>query len=198
MDITYNVFFPTIVANVQNKDHDSISLKLVKHCLEIQQKTPSGGEGWISNQTYNTSNGRHEIFYDDVFKELNEWVINNVHKYCKHLNINTEKLNNSGSWFNIYKKYNYQEKHVHPNSIISCIYILCAPSNTAKIHLLSPLNDMFHVNYLEHNQNNTRDISCESKPGMLLIFPSYLPHSVARYDSEDLRISLSYNFKQYD
>lgn len=192
----FNDFFPTVIANEKFEDHDKNEDELVEHCLNLKSKIVSGGQGWVSNKTYNTSDGRYDVFKDEKFKLLNEWGCEKVKIYCLYLNIDDSKLKNTGSWFNVYQKYDFQENHVHPNSIISTIYILKASENAAKIHFVTPLNNMFHVEYTRQEQKNVQKITCQSIPGTLIIFPSYLPHSVERHDSDNLRISLSYNFKQ--
>jgi uncharacterized protein (TIGR02466 family) len=194
--MNFNAFFSSIIANDIFEQHEKIETHLVSHCLQTQMKVKSGGQGWISNKTYNTSDGRHEIYKDTEFANLNQWVTDRIHAYCTETGIDTDNLQNSGSWFNIYGRGDYQEKHVHPNSIISAIYILAASPGSAKIHFTTPLNEMFYVKHKQKHQQLVQQISCESKSGTLIVFPSYLPHSVERHELDDLRISLSYNFKQ--
>jgi uncharacterized protein (TIGR02466 family) len=192
----FNSFFSTIIANERFEQHSKIESRLVSHCLKLRSEVDSGGTGWISNKTYNTSDGKHEICNDREFSELTDWINDRIYAYCDETGVDSSNLKNSGSWFNIYQKGDYQEKHVHPNSVISSIYILTAPENSAKIYFSTPLNEMFYIKYKQQHQQLVQQISCESVPGTLLIFPSYLPHSVERHDLEDIRISLSYNYKQ--
>jgi uncharacterized protein (TIGR02466 family) len=192
----FSAFFSTIIANEQYEYHNEIESQLVSHCLKLQQKVESGGKGWISNKTYNTSDGQYEIYYDNEFDKLSQWINGRIYAYCDETGISRTNLQNSGSWFNIYQRGDYQEKHVHPTSTISSIYILTAPKNSAKIYFSSPLNEMYHVNYNRQQQNSVPQIWCDSIPGTLIIFPSYLPHGVDSHDSDTIRISLSYNFRQ--
>ena len=192
----FDAFFSTIIANATFDQHQTIEPALFEYCTKLQPTVPSGGQNWISNKTYNTSDGRHEIFNDSTFHDLNQWVVEQVNDYCYNLGIDTDSLQNNGSWFNIYQKYDYQEKHVHPTSIVSAIYILTAANDAAKIHFSTPLSEMFHVKRSQQHQQLLQQIACESVPGTLIVFPSYLPHSVERHESDAPRISLSYNFKQ--
>lgn len=192
----FDAFFSTIIANDKFDQHTSIENMLVQHCTDLQSTVASGGQGWISNKTYNTSDGQYEIYKDSEFDSLNQWVTDQVYAYCDGVGIDRTQLQSSGSWFNIYRRGDYQEKHVHPNSVISAIYILTATPDAAKIYFSTPLNDMFYVKHSQQHQQLVQQISCESVPGTLIVFPSYLPHSVERHDSDNVRISLSYNFKQ--
>jgi uncharacterized protein (TIGR02466 family) len=194
MDI--NAFFPTLIGSTTNNNHDTIEEELINHCLEISSKSDSGGSGWVSNKTYNTSDGKHEIFKDLKFSSLNNWVENCINEYCTQTKIDSSILSRNGSWFNIYRRSDYQEHHVHPTSVISAIYTLKCPEDGARIFFKSPINDMYYVKHTTETQQTVRQITCKSIPGTLIIFPSFLTHAVERHDSDEIRISLSYNFKQ--
>jgi uncharacterized protein (TIGR02466 family) len=194
MDI--NAFFPTLVGTSVNPHHDIIQNELVSHCINLRSQVKSGGQGWLSNKTYNTSDGKYEIVTDKKFANLNSWVINEVFTYCKKVNIDVSSLTNNGSWFNIYERNDFQENHVHPTSVVSAIYILTCEKDGARIFLNSPVNNMYYVKQSGISQETVSQVICNSVPGTLIVFPSYLLHAVERHESNHLRISLSYNFKQ--
>lgn len=191
-----NLFFPTIIGSVVNPNHNLYYETLLSHCINIKQNIKSGGQGWLSNKTYNTSDGQYDLFSDNKFNDLNEWVKNQVTQYCNQLGIISNCLSNNGSWFNIYYRNDFQETHVHPTSVISAIYILTCSNDGARIFFNSPINGMYHVLKKTEKQEMVDKIICSSNPGTLIIFPSYLPHSVERHESDQIRISLSYNYKQ--
>ena len=191
-----NSFFPTILGSVVNPNHDLYFEQLLAHCISVKQNVPSGGQGWLSNKTYNTSNGQYDLFSDSKFTELNNWVTQQVVFYCDQLGITSNSLSNNGSWFNIYYRNDFQETHVHPTSVISAIYILTCSTDGAKIFFNSPISNMYHVKKKIEKQEMVDQIICSSLPGTLIIFPSYLPHAVERHESDEIRISFSYNFKQ--
>jgi uncharacterized protein (TIGR02466 family) len=84
---------------------------------------------------------------------------------------------------------------VHPNSSISAIYILTCPEDGARIFFYSPINNMYYVKKQVNKQEMIDHIICTSLPGTLLIFPSYLTHAVENHNSDKLRLSFSYNYK---
>lgn len=191
----FNSFFPTIVGNARYHDHDVIASSLIEHCIKVKETVSSGGQGWVSNKTYNTSNGKHDIIGDNAFQTLNVWVRQQIEIYCNNLNIDITNLQDNGSWFNIYTRYDFQETHVHPTSAISAIYILACSDDGARIFLNSPISNMYHIKKTVEKQEMVDQVICKSIPGTLVIFPSYLPHAVERHESDNLRISLSYNYK---
>jgi uncharacterized protein (TIGR02466 family) len=191
-----NLFFPTIIGSLLNPQHDKIQDKLIKHCLEIKKNIKTGGNGWLSKKTYNTSDGKYDLTTDPEFEDVNKWINNNVHEYCKKLQIHTETLSGNGSWFNVYEQNDFQETHVHPTSVISAIYILTCSEDGARIFFNSPINNMYYVKKTVEKQEMVDQVICNSTPGTLIIFPSYLPHAVERHETDTLRISFSYNYKQ--
>lgn len=191
-----NSFFPTILGSAMNPNHDLHYENLLSHCINLKQNVKPGGQGWLSNKTYNTSNGQYDLFSDSKFDDLNMWVTNQVTHYCDQLGITSNCLANNGSWFNIYYRNDFQETHVHPTSVISAIYILTCGSDGARVFFNSPLSNMYHVKKKVEKQEMVDQIICKSNPGTLIIFPSYLPHAVERHESDKIRISLSYNYKQ--
>lgn len=193
MDI--NTFFPTMIGSATYHRHDEIEQALVDHCINIQHRVSSGGSGWMSNKTYNTSDGKYDILRDPIFSSLNSWIEYQVKQYCAKLDIDDNLIPN-GAWFNIYNRNDYQEMHVHPTSVLSAIYILVCPDDGAKIFFHSPVNNMYIIKRIKQSQQTVDQITCKSVPGTLIIFPSYLKHAVERHDSDHKRISLSYNFRQ--
>ena len=193
-----NRFFPTLLGVEVNSEHHKIEKKLIKKCFDIENQIKSGGENWISNTTYNTI-GEYNIFLDDNFKPINDFVINSVIKFCDELKINQNCIDkNPNAWFNIYKEGDYQEYHHHGNTAISVVYFLKVPENSAKTYFKNPVLDMIPLSYTEYTPDTFERIHFEPQPGMLLIFRSHLEHCVEKQTTKDKRISLAYNFRRKD
>ena len=98
------------------------------------------------------------------------------------------------AWLNRTKKGAYHYQHHHVNSIASgVIYFTDKPApiefHTDRTCAWSTLK-IFPKTY---NQYNTHSNIIEVKKGTLIIFPSYLEHSVLRTTNDIERISLSFN-----
>lgn len=187
-------FFPTIIGTATNKNHSSIEKKLVEQCYSLKEKVKSGGQHWISKNTYNTSY-TYNIWNDKNFKSLNDWVFEQIKEYSKQLNYVSEYVCDS-SWFNIYKKYDYQEKHEHSPSTFSCIYYLKAnPDTCAKTWFYSKVIDGLEPKSNNNMIDTAGTINTPPRSGELIIFRSNIEHSVERQETEDERISIAYNFK---
>ena len=65
MSIELEHWFPTTIGYVFNPNHNEIQDELVEHCKTLKQSVSSGGQDWLSKNTYNTSDGKHDCFEDD-------------------------------------------------------------------------------------------------------------------------------------
>ena len=123
---------------------------------------------------------------------INNIVYEKVHEYIKAIG-GTLIINNAEGWFNVYKKYDFQEFHCHPNRQLSVIYVLKSTKENPKI--------IFERNeglYTEEFDVDTKALSTKvrysSIQGNLLIFRSSLHHCVEMKQDNSERISLAYNF----
>lgn len=193
--MNFNIFFPTIIGSIHNEEHKIIENELTSYCTKLSENIESGGKSWLSDKTYNTSDGKYDLNKDKNFFTINNWVNTQIVTYCNELGIDIDNLISTGSWFNIYRRNDFQEPHVHPNSSISAIYILTCDESGSRIFFNSPINNMYHIKKKIKKQEMIDQVICASIPGTLLIFPSYLSHAVERHNSDNLRISFSYNYK---
>lgn len=188
-------FFPVHISYSFNPRHFAIRDNLIDYCLHLSTQIKSGGTNWISNTTYNTSDGTYDCYKDVQFFDLNTWVLNEVKTYSQLLDID-ESFDYGSAWFNIYNKHDYQEFHKHPGYKISAIYILdCDPDSESEIYFKNPTDEMFEIKYKNITNKNSQIISHQSVPGKLIIFPSNISHCVSKNKSDKKRISLSYNFR---
>jgi len=193
-NIIIEQWYPNLIGYCDYSEHKKIEKILVKECLFLSSKIKKGGKNWISNNTYNTLD-TYNILKNKKFNNLNKWVFNKVLEYSNHLKYQNNYKCNEG-WFNIYKKYDYQEFHDHGKNTLSAVYFL--KSNSEKYSKI-----WFKFNVNENLMDPTTDSSFiltspsawyKPIPGRLLIFKSTLKHCVERQEDNDLRISLAYNF----
>ena len=191
-----NKFFPTIIGSDINSSHNSIQEGVVNRCYDLKKSVESGGENWLSNDTYNTLD-KHDVFTDAKFSDINDFVVSRVKNYCTQLHMKQGFMNYKpvDSWFNIYQKGDYQEYHHHANSILSVVYFLKVGKNPANIYFKNPYVDMMSVQYDNYTPDTYERINYEPQPGMILIFRSHLEHSVKKQIDDEDRISISYNFR---
>ena len=184
-------WWPTEVGYYDNPNHKELNLN--DYCYKIQSKTESGGQDWISKETYNTSNEKFEPHKNYKFKKLNSWITKQIDNYIAETGI-LFKPKRHESWFNIYEKGDYQEAHVHTPSILSAVYFLKADDKSSPLIFISPFGDQSGIRKTKGISLNV-NIEYAAVPGRLVIFRSYLPHCVGKHHGDDDRITLAYNYQ---
>jgi len=190
-------FFPTLIGYYDNPHHHVLEKDLINRCFELERTAKKGGEGWVSDTTYNTQ-GTLEIFDDKSFKKINDFVLQKVAEYSNEIGLQDDCVNQipRDSWFNIYRKGDFQEYHAHGDSILSAIYFIKANDKSAKLYFKSPFQDQLSPEYKGRSADTWERIFYDPKPGRLIIFRSYVEHCVEMQKDKDSRISLAYNFKK--
>jgi uncharacterized protein (TIGR02466 family) len=86
-------------------------------------------------------------------------------------------------------------EHIH-GDVLSGVFYLKAPEGSGKLILKNPgINQMWSGCNLttQKNQFTGESIRIEPVEGNIILFPSYLPHSVDTNNHDDERISISFN-----
>lgn len=184
-------FFPTSIGNSFCPFHNEIENGLTDYCFDIEKKIDSNVNHFNNNgQLYSTFK-KHDILSDEKFTRLNQWIINQVKEYANQLKMKIDLKCEGHGFFNIYKKYNYQEVHDHGGSLISCIYFLKSNEKASRVFFKSRMYD--NVEY-EGFYAPSGSIFFNPQPGKLLIFRGHTQHYVEQHLDDEKRISLAYNF----
>jgi len=110
-----------------------------------------------------------------------------------------QKLFLGSMWANINYPKSSNRPHVHANAFFAGTYYVKAPVNSGAliihdprpgVHLVSPtyIRKKTLPSYL------WKSVSFEPKAGRIIIFPAWLWHEVKPNESNDMRISISFNF----
>ena len=185
-----------IFTNTLFSSHSLVSKEyleeMITECKDIQKQIKTGGDNWNCN-TYNTL-GTYELKHNPKFKKLIDVVTDKVNLYAKELRSNYN-YTCGNSWFNIYKKGDYQEYHYHSNSHFSAIFVLQTPKPYPIVTFENPLPDMLPLKNLEICDINAETYHVrDMKENCLLVFRSYLRHMVSPLQQDGERISIAFNF----
>ena len=99
-------------------------------------------------------------------------------------------------WININSLENHNAPHIHHNSVFSGVYYVKAPEECGGIifHKSQELSYL-HGSYTDCNNRLTySEIKYTPEQGRVLIFPSWINHSVQPNKSLEDRISIAFNF----
>ncbi len=111
-------WFPTAIYRVENLFPKEQNDTWAEYIQTNKENIPSGGKGWLGNM-YNTF-GVYELTKDKTFFPLVNKINKHVIEYSKSFG-SMAMYTPLNAWVNIADKNNYQEYHVHNNSI----FFLC-------------------------------------------------------------------------
>lgn len=129
----------------------------------------------------------------ESFFEIVSPLVNTV---SKQLGI-SRSLYPTNYWFNIDRRYDYGDAHYHREGIISGVFYIKCPSNTSRIRFERPDNQEHYFEPDIPNERSYRYYTFDAIPNRLLLFPSYIKHSIEQNNTEDFdhrRYSLSFNY----
>jgi len=103
-------------------------------------------------------------------------------------------------WANINYPGNFNRPHLHPNSLFSGVYWVKAPEKSGNLMLYEPRPGaqctMPNRKEGKLPPELWREIHYKPQAGVAIMFPSWLWHEVKHNESNDTRISVSFNFLQ--
>ena len=152
---------------------------------------PLGGS-WQSRQDL------HDL---DQLEDLLSCIHGAAQSILQFLKVGYDAIEITGCWANINASGASHPIHSHPNNFLSGIYYVQTHpgANSVNFHDPRPQTGIIRPPVTELTSQNTDQVVVTVSDGMLLMFPSYLAHSVAANESDKLRISMSFNmmFSQY-
>ena len=185
-------FFPT---TVYGKDVQLDNAKLVQDIVnwsnQDQGVQKTNYKGWhsktdmASKPEYQSLVNELMIMCKDVFKE--EWL-------------DREPILGN-MWANINPKDGMNQPHIHPNSLFSGVYYVKSNPQAGRLKIYDPRPGAQIVMPVrlegQPPKHLWRDANLDPVPGRIIMFPAWLWHSVEPNQSNDLRISVSFNFIQH-
>ena len=176
----------TVLNDIDNQSIINYAYHL-KDTQPSQSKSSKGG-----SQYYNLVDP--PLAYLEMLAVCNEIVMQ------VHMSMGLKKEYPSyiqGSWININPPQSFNIKHIHPRSLFSGVYYPKVPSGDSgdiifyRENIVLSYIPEYIVN--DYNDVNSGTATYKIKTGMLLIFPSWLEHSVSPNFTNEDRISIAFN-----
>ena len=182
--------FPTCVWKIQL--NSALSQTLNSKILQvINQINPDlaeipPGESWQSEQ---------DLHDREQLADLVSCTQSTAQTILKFLKVAYDSIEITGCWANINASGASHAIHSHPNNFLSGIYYVSTHpgADSVNFHDPRPQTSIIRPPVTELTSQNTDQVVVTVSDGMLLMFPSYLAHSVAPNESGKLRISISFN-----
>jgi uncharacterized protein (TIGR02466 family) len=157
-------------------------------------------EKWpLAPNTNNLKSSFSFLFENPEFSEVGNWCRERLREACADLHYSFD-IRITQSWFNKADYGMWHHRHAHSNSFMSGIFYL-TPSNS---HTWFSMNSMWPKSH-EGDENHLPFYSWmpqpfqeiihkhPTTPGQLVIFPSWLDHSVDNHLLEKPRYSIAFN-----
>lgn len=188
-----HLFFSTPIWTSKIDNYEKINNEMVDYISTLQQSDPNGVvksnfKGWHSKD-FNLKDKEVTNFISSIKKYINI-PLNDMNW---DLAAQSVKINNM--WAIINEQNALNQKHFHSNSDISAAYYVLAPENCGDIVFYDPRHSRLykHPAAKSPNQLNATVNSIKPEAGLLVLFPSYLEHSVNPNLSNHKRIVISFN-----
>ena len=199
--------FPSQVWKHQTDKIDNRKLENI--ILEKEQKDKGVTFTNVGGYQSSAINLKEEKGFECIYDYINECmeIILFQNNYKPNLGVMS-----SHGWVNINRKGDFNREHVHPDCHWSGVYYVKTPANCGELRFHNPIAassmvksahllnlSSSNIKTIEPQQNNfvnsfyLNSISLDPHEGMLLIFPSWLFHSVDPNRSDYNRISISFN-----
>ena len=182
--------FPTFVwkaqaaPSVRQGIEDDVLAKL--DAMRRDAGEPVPGRGWQSEKDL------HRL---DEFRGLVACIRDAAESVLDFLKTGDGAFDLTGLWANMNPKGAAHPIHSHPNNFLSGIYYLRTHEGADTVNFHDPRSQtgIIRPPVTELTAENTDQVVVEVSDGTLLMFPSWLPHSVDASGSDETRISVSFN-----
>ena len=184
-------YFPTIVyAKDVNLDNKLFENSVIEWSQKDKGLNRTNLKGWHSKTDM------HNI---PVFKPLVDELLKMQREIFEEEWLEGESIIGN-MWANINPPGGMNRPHMHPNSHFSGVYYIKAPKNSGQLIFNDP-RTLSHMLLPNRKQQTPppelwREVRLQPIEGRIIMFPAWLMHCVDPNESNDIRISVSFNFIQ--
>ena len=185
--------FPTAVYINTLSNPIEFNSYLEKQILQWQKKDTKGHNRTNVNGWHSTTDMNEIKEFNPLTKKL--FDMQNEIWLKEHL---TRKPALGNMWANINYPGGYNRPHLHPNALFSGVYWVKTPENSGDLMLYEPKpGAQMTMPSREKGQlphEYWREVHYKPVAGRCIMFPAWLWHEVRPNESNDTRISVSFNF----
>ena len=184
-------FFPTFVyAKDVELDNNKLTQDIVNWSNQDKGVQKTNHKGWHST-TDMGNKPEYQLLVTELLRMQKE-IYDNEHidRYARLGNM----------WANINPPGGMNNPHVHPNALFSGVYYVKSQPQSGRLKIYDPRPGI-QTNMPIRKPGNPgkdmwREVNLEPIVGRIIMFPAWLWHSVEENRSNDIRISVSFNFIQ--
>ena len=143
---------------------------------------------WGSTHYLSDSKFKNNLILDFNLEKFSNEVDIHVNKYISKIGFPKTNYKIISSWFALFRQGNYAHIHNHGDCDIAGVYYFKKSGNDGNLFFCTP-NKAEDTSFIF----NSRRIVTNCKEGEILLFPGFLDHGVQTNDTDDERVSLSFN-----
>ena len=186
--------FPTIIyiKDIPNalQLNQYLEQKIIQWSQQDKGVAKTNAGGWHSETDMNKKEE-----YNPLVKEL----FNMQHEIYQKEKLDMKPVLGN-MWANINYTGNYNRPHLHPNALFSGVYWVKVPPQSGNFMVYDPRTGV-QVTMPNRKKGALpselwREVHYEPVAGRCIMFPAWLWHEVKPNESNDIRISVSFNFLQ--
>ena len=175
---------------------------LQKECFEIRNDIPGKNKSNLGQNSYHSPNLLNLQNPPKILKLMKQITncIQTIHQQSRRENVRLVDF-----WININGKGGSNVPHTHPGAKYSGVFYIKVPKEMKggnlfflrdynETYLTSQENMGFFKEGYKFLPNDLPKIPVKPVEKLLIVFPSWLPHSVEFNDTDEERISLSFNY----
>jgi len=184
-------FFPTTVYGKDIQlDNNALAQHIINWSQQDQGVKKTNMNGWHSTTDMHLKK-EYQVLVDELYKMQHEI-------YQEEWLDRRPMLGNM--WANINYSGGYNRPHVHPNCLFSGVYYVKTQPQCGELVVNDPrpgIQTMMPARKQGQPPKHLwREAHIEPIQGRLIMFPAWLWHCVEPNQSNDMRISISFNFVQ--
>lgn len=189
---------PILVNNVSEDVASAIDKKVYSWTNENQHYLITSQEENLLTTYHST----HNFLEMCGLQELYEAIIQCAVYYTINMGLKLPDGFKVDSWINFFTRNQTEHEHTHYGNFLSGCYYVNAPEGSGVFSFPDPVRERqmwrgIFAKQVEHeNFLNVGSCSYVPQRGRLLMFQSWMPHSVLKHNSDEPRISIAFNVNQ--
>ena len=184
-------FFPTLVYGKDVElNNNQLAQDMINWSNQDKGVSKTNFKGWHSTTDMHTKPEYSQLVTE--LMRMQKEIYNNEH-IDRHAIL-------GNMWANINPPGGMNMPHIHPNALFSGVYYVKSNPKSGRLKIYDPRPgaQMYMPTRKpgDPGRDMWRDGNIEPIEGRIIMFPSWLWHSVEQNQSDDIRISVSFNFVQ--
>ena len=191
--MTVRAVFPTLLYEAEIGD--AAMLGQLAHSIRSLARDDGAGKGWSREKNYAGYTSYASLNdlprRDPAFADLGKLLTRHAAQFAETADFRLGRKPRLDSlWVNLLKAGGHHSGHIHPQAIISGTFYVEAPAGSGPIRFEDPRLPLM----MAAPPREDSFVTIAPRPGLLLLWESWLRHEVLPGSGKGERLSVSFNF----